>query len=398
MLRNKKIVLCVTGGIAAYKCPELVRLLVKAGAQVRVVMTRAASDFVTARALAVVSRNEVTVDFFDSSNNWNNHVALAEWADLVLMAPLTANTLAKMAAGQCDNIVLAVYLSARSPVVVAPAMDLEMYRHATVKENLGHIRGHGVVVIPPESGELASGLTGEGRMAAPESIVAQVSSMFPAAMPLSGKKVLLNAGPTYEAIDPVRFIGNRSSGKMGVALAEAFYALGADVELVLGPSPLTAISEGITVVRVEDAEAMRREMTARFGQADIAVCSAAVADYRPEHAENRKIKKREEKLTISLVRTPDILAELVAMKKKRQILVGFALETEELEKNALKKLAQKNLDVVVANMAGVAGSGIGVDDNAVTLIDRSNKITKFELKSKQAVARDIVSYLIEMSK
>lgn len=392
MLQHKKILLGVTGGIAAYKCASLVRLFVKEGAEVKVVMTQSAASFVTPQTLSVLSKNQVTIDFFDAGNNWNNHVALAEWADVMLVAPLTANTLAKMASGLCDNVLLATYLSAKTKTIVAPAMDLDMYKHATTRANLEKITANGNLVIPAESGELASGLEGEGRMAEPEHIVEFVKKHFAGNLPLYGKKVLVNAGPTYEAIDPVRFIGNRSSGKMGIAIADCFAEKGAEVTLVLGPSSVLPSYKNVKVIHVESAEQMYNAMVKHFPQMDIAVCSAAVADYRPATVAPSKIKKTGEELNLKLVRTQDILQELGRIKQK-QCLVGFALETENLEGYAVKKLKNKNLDMVVANSANGQGSGFGVDTNRITIIDKHNKITNFELKNKREVAADIVNYI-----
>ncbi len=393
MLQHKKIILGVCGGIAAYKSAELVRLLKKSGAEVKVVMTRAATDFVTARTLSVLSENEVCSEFFDATDNWNNHVHLAEWADLFLIAPLTANTLSKMASGACDNLLMAVYLSARCKVMIAPAMDLEMYRHETVKKNLAVVAERGVLVIPAEKGALASGLYGEGRMAEPQTILQSVKEYYGASLPFKGKKVLVNAGPTFEAIDPVRFIGNRSSGKMGSSLANRFAEAGAEVTLVLGPAAAGQIRSDIKLIQVETAGEMFTACMELFSQSSIIICSAAVADYRPEKVQSAKIKKSDDALTIRFVRTPDILAEMGRRKKAGQILVGFALETDQLEKYAEKKLKEKNLDLIVANQAIQEDGGFGSDNNQVTLIDKNNKITKFELKSKAAVAKDIIDYL-----
>lgn len=395
MLRHKKIILGISGGIAAYKCAHLVRLLVKQEAEVRVVMTQAATQFVTPQTLSVLSKNEVLTEFFNADLNWNNHVHLAEWADILLIAPLTANTLAKMAVGFCDNLLVATYLSAKSKAIVAPAMDLDMYKHPTVKKNLDVLASFGNEIIPAESGELASGLVGEGRMAEPETIVHYLSNFFSKHLPLNGKSVLVNAGPTYEAIDPVRFIGNRSSGKMGIAIAETFAALGAQVTLVLGPSFVEIKDRSIELIRVESADEMFETMLSRFHDKDIVICSAAVADYKPANISPLKIKKKDETLSLELVKTKDILAEIGQQKKDKQYLVGFALETNDIEGYALQKLKSKNLDLIVANSASETGSGFGVDTNKVTFIDKHNKITKFELKSKQDVARDIANYLLE---
>ena len=395
MLRHKKIVLGVTGGIAAYKCAYLVRHLVKEGAQVKVIMTPAAAEFVSPKTLSVLSRNEVLVDFFDQDNNWNNHVQLGEWADLLLIAPLTANTLAKMASGLCDNLLLATYLSARSKTIVAPAMDLEMYQHPTVKKNLDTLGSFGNLVIPAERGELASGLSGEGRMAEPEHIVEYLKSYFSGGLPLHGRRVLVNAGPTYEAIDPVRFIGNRSSGKMGIAIAEELAARGAEVTLVLGPSREPVNTDLLNLVRVESSAQMYEATVANFEDKHIVVCSAAVADYKPARVSDSKIKKKEEDLTLELVRTQDILAEL-GRRKQGQCLVGFALETDRVLEYAGEKLKKKNLDMIVANSASEPGSGFTVDTNKITILDKHNKIIKFELKPKREAAVDIVNHIISL--
>lgn len=394
-LKNKHILLGITGGIAAYKCANLVRLLVKEGAHVKVVMTKAAEDFVTARTLSVLSKEEVVTGFFDSNNNWNNHVALAEWADAMVIAPLTANSLAKLATGLCDNVVTACYLSARSKVFVAPAMDLDMYQHPTTKTNLETLHRNGTLVIPAESGELASGLSGEGRMAEPEHILEFVQRALGQQLPLSGKKVLVNAGPTYEAIDPVRFIGNRSSGKMGVALADAFAKAGADVTLVLGPSHERPKERNVTLVAVESAEDMYQACSRVFPEVAIAVLSAAVADYKPGKVAESKIKKQDAGFSLDLVKTTDVL-ETLGRQKKHQILAGFALETNNLLEYAMAKIQKKNLDFIVANSAVEKGAGFGTDTNKVTVIDKHNKITNFELKSKQEVAKDIADFAIKL--
>lgn len=396
MLQRKHIILGITGGIAAYKCAQLVRLLVKEGAEVRVVMTPAATDFVTPKTLSVLSRNEVLTDFFDSGNNWNNHVQLAEWADVLLIAPLTANTLAKMATGVCDNLLLAVYLSARTKTIVAPAMDLDMYQHPTVRHNLESLRSIGQGIIPAQTGELASGLFGEGRMAEPEQIVDFLKGFFEAQLPLRGKRALVTAGPTYEAIDPVRFIGNRSSGKMGIALAQRLAELGAEVTLVLGPVGVPVNEKRINVIRVESAEEMYNAALGNYDNRDIVICSAAVADYKPVRPSASKLKKQgtgSSNFALELTETKDVLLEL-GKRKQRQFLVGFALETENLLANAGQKLVKKNLDLIVANAANEPGSGIGSDANSVTLIDRDNKTTKFELKPKTEVAADIVNAIM----
>ena len=396
-LKNKHILLGITGGIAAYKCAHLVRLLIKEGAIVKVVMTKASEEFVTAKTLSVLSKHVVVTDFFDTNNNWNNHVALAEWADAIIVAPLTANTLAKFATGLCDNIVTACYLSARTKVFVAPAMDLDMYQHPTTKQNIDTLRKNGNIIIPAESGELASGLIGEGRMAEPENIVHFISQYFEENRPLSGKKVLVNAGPTYEAIDPVRFIGNRSSGKMGVAIADEFAKLGADVTLVLGPSNQVPSEKSVTIIKVESAEDMFKSCDSIFKNIDIAVLSAAVADYKPKSVADSKIKKKDSELSLELTKTIDIL-ETLGKQKTHQLLVGFALETDNVLEYAKAKIAKKNLDFIVANSAIEIGAGFGVDTNKITIIDKHNKMYNFELKSKQEVAKDIVLFAINYLK
>lgn len=397
MLQNKKIVLGITGGIASYKCAFLVRLLVKEGAEVKVILTKAAAEFITPQTLSVLSKNTVLVDFFDADHNWNNHVHLAEWADVLLIAPLTANTLAKMAGGLCDNLLLATYLSARSKTIVAPAMDLDMYQHPAVKQNLEQIKTYGNLIIPAESGELASGLSGEGRMAEPEHIVVYLNKFFLQNASLLGKSALINAGPTYEAIDPVRFIGNRSSGKMGIAIAEALAAEGAQVTLVLGPSSVEVKNKAIRVIRVESGDEMFNAMISDFKDKDIVICSAAVADYRPVHVSDVKIKKKEETMSLELIKTKDILAEL-GKQKQNQFLMGFALETHNIMEYARQKLKNKNLDAIIANSASEPGSGFAGDTNKITIIDKHNKITNFELKSKPAAAKDIVNYIIDITK
>jgi phosphopantothenoylcysteine decarboxylase / phosphopantothenate---cysteine ligase len=394
VLTGKKIILGISGGIAAYKCPQLVRLLLKEGAEVRVIMTPGASDFVTPQTLGVVSRHEVLTDFFDANHNWNNHVKLAEWADLLLVAPLTANTLAKMASGLCDNLLLAVYMSMRNKTIVAPAMDLEMYRHRTVTENLSKLGLAGNLVVPPGTGELASGLSGEGRMAEPEEIVGFLNEYLSASLPLKGRRALVNAGPTYEAIDPVRFIGNMSSGKMGIAIAEELALLGARVTLVLGPSSLSP-AQPVSVVRVTSSDEMYSATLKHSESKDIIVCAAAVADYKPVEERRSKMKKTDEKLSLDLTRTKDILGALGA-NKRAGVLVGFALETENLIPNATEKLKKKNLDLIVANPANEAGSGIGADNNRISLIDRNNKTVNFELLSKREAAREICAAIIRL--
>lgn len=392
MLKGKKILLGVCGGIAAYKSAYLVRLLVKAGADVQVVMTPGAHQFITALTLSALSKKPVLTDFSNGTQGeWNNHVKLGMEADLVVIAPATANTLSKMAIGNCDNLLMAVYLSARCPVMFAPAMDLDMYKHKSTVENLGRLKSFGNVMIKPGVGELASGLEGEGRMAEPEEIMAEIEEFFEISTSLKGKKLLISAGPTYEAIDPVRFIGNHSSGKMGVAIAEVAAKRGAEVKLVIGPSSVETNHPNIERVNVTSAEDMYQACTKNFKGIDVAIMTAAVADYRPASIAKEKIKKKDAALHIELEPTKDILAELGKLKKKGQTLVGFALETEDELKNASGKLKSKNLDFIVLNSLKDKGAGFQHDTNKITIIDRNNKTTEFELKSKQEVAKDIIN-------
>ncbi|MFA7445261.1 MAG: bifunctional phosphopantothenoylcysteine decarboxylase/phosphopantothenate--cysteine ligase CoaBC [Flavobacteriaceae bacterium] len=396
VLRGKKILLGISGGIAAYKTALLVRLLVKEGAQVQVVMTPAAKDFVTPLTLSTLSKREVFSAFYDPQDEnakWNNHVELALWADFLLIAPATANTLSKMANGTCDNLLLATYLSAKSKVYFAPAMDLDMYKHPTTLENFTKLQAFGNVMIPAETGELASGLSGEGRMAEPENIVAFIKSDLEKNLPLRGKKALVTAGPTYEAIDPVRFIGNHSSGKMGFDIAQALAEKGAEVTLVAGPTHLTIQHSGINLVKVLSALQMFEACHKVYDNVDIVVAAAAVADYRPKEVAAQKIKKKDENLTIELEKTQDILASLGAGKTK-QFLVGFALETENEVENAMQKIQKKNLDLIVLNSLNDEGAGFGKATNKVTFIDKNKTIEQFPLKTKEEVAQDIVNKII----
>lgn len=396
VLKGKKILLGISGGIAAYKTASLVRLLVKEGAQVQVVMTPASKDFVTPLTLSTLSKREVFSAFYDEQDKdaeWNNHVELALWADLLLIAPATANTLSKMANGTCDNLLLATYLSAKSPVYFAPAMDLDMYKHPTTLENFTKLQEFGNIMIPAESGELASGLSGEGRMAEPENIVAFIKNDLEKQLPLKGKKALVTAGPTYEAIDPVRFIGNHSSGKMGFDIAQALADLGAEVTLVSGPTHLTIQHSNINLVKVMSALQMYEACHKVYQDMDVVVAAAAVADYRPKVAALQKIKKQEATLQIELEKTQDILASLGA-KKGKQFLVGFALETENEVENAMQKIQKKNLDLIVLNSLNDAGAGFGKATNKVTFIDKNKNIEQFPLKSKEEVAQDIVNKII----
>ncbi len=392
MLQGKKILIGITGSIAAYKIAALVRLLVKQQAEVRIIMTAAAKDFVTPLTLSTLSKNEVLSEIADNST-WANHVMLGRWADVMLIAPLSCNTLAKMAHGQCDNLLLAVYLSATCPVVVAPAMDEDMWHHPSTKNNLEKITLFGNHIIPVENGELASGLTGEGRMAEPETIINWLNGFFLHQSELKGKKVLVTAGPTYEAIDPVRFISNHSTGKMGIAIAEEMKNRGAEVTLVLGPTTV-AVKEGINIIHVKSAEQMYDACIAAFPDTDIAVMSAAVADYTPVTMANEKIKKTEEQFTIGLTKTKDILKSL-GEQKKHQLLVGFALETNNEKEYALKKLHAKNADFIVLNSLNDAGAGFGHDTNKITIFDKQGNEYPFEVKTKKEVAIDIVNTIIK---
>lgn len=397
ILSGKKVVLGVTAGIAAYKSAYIVRELIKRGAEVKVIMTPASRDFVTPLTLSTLSKNEVLSSFTDEEDEnaqWNNHVEIGLWADLMLIAPATANTLSKMAHGTCDNLLLAVYLSAKCPVYYAPAMDLDMYKHPSTLKTFEQLNRFGNIQIPAGVGELASGLYGQGRMAEPSEIVDFVATDLLSSSPLYGKKVLITAGPTYEAIDPVRFIGNYSSGKMGFALARAASAMGAEVELISGPTALEASHPAINLTRVVDARQMYKECVDRFHGVDLAILSAAVADYRPADPADQKIKKKSEELSIKLVKNPDILAQL-GLDKRNQVLVGFALETENEIEHAQAKIQKKNLDLIVLNSLRDPGAGFGKDTNKVTLIDKDNKQTPFEVKDKQAVADDIVQFIIE---
>ncbi len=397
MLRGKKILLGITGGIAAYKTTFLVRLLIKAGAEVKIILTQSAADFVTPLTLATLSKNPVLQSFVQEdgeSTDWNNHVELGLWADLMLIAPATANTLSKMASGTCDNLLLATYLSAKCPVYFAPAMDLDMYRHPSTKKSFDTLESYGNIMIPATSGELASGLFGEGRMAEPEDIVSFITDRLSQNLPLSGKKVLITAGPTYEALDPVRFIGNHSSGLMGYELAGRAANLGAEVILISGPSALDLEDDKVVIERVVSAAEMYEKAHKYFDKIDIAIGAAAVSDYRPKDVADQKIKKDNEQIELELVKNKDILLSL-GQKKKKQYLVGFALETENEIENAQKKLKKKNLDAIVLNSLNDEGAGFSKTTNKISFIDKNLKITAFDLKTKAAVAEDIWHEIIK---
>ena len=395
-MQGKHIIVGVTGGIAAYKTAILVRELVKRGAEVKVIMTEKAKEFITPLTLATLSRNPVLVDFFDPTDGrWNSHVSLGLWADAYIIAPATANTLAKMAHGMADNLLTTTYLSARCPVFAAPAMDLDMYAHVATQENLQTLRTRGVQMIEPASGFLASGLEGKGRMAEPEVIAQFVADKLQANLPLTGKNILITAGPTYEKIDPVRFIGNYSSGKMGYAIAETCAQLGATVTLVSGPVQIKAQHANIHVTAVESAAEMFQATTTAFSQADAAILCAAVADFTPTTKADSKIKRGDSGMCIELQPTQDIAAALGSAKKDTQVLVGFALETDNEAANAASKLARKNLDFIVLNSLRNPGTCFGYDNNQITIIDRNGQTKAFPAKSKQAVAADIVENLCE---
>jgi phosphopantothenoylcysteine decarboxylase / phosphopantothenate---cysteine ligase len=392
-MKGKKIVVGITGSIAAYKAIYLVRLLVKAGAEVKVIMTPAAKDFVSSLTLSTLSKNPVLADLFDEQS-WANHVMLGRWADVMIIAPLSCNTLSKMAYGQCDNLLLATYLSATCPVVVAPAMDEDMWHHPSTRQNLDRLISFGNRVIPVESGELASGLFGDGRMAEPDSIFTFLKDHFFSTGRLTGKKALVTAGPTYEAIDPVRFIGNHSSGKMGLAIAKELKRQGAAVTLIMGPSEVKIPENEVNVVRVNSAQDMYDACQAIYSDTDIAIMSAAVADYTPVEKAAQKIKKKEETFEIRLTKTKDILKSLGEKKRQGQVLVGFALETADEKSYALDKLEKKNADMIVLNSLNDDGAGFGLDTNKITIFQRGGKEVKFDTKPKEAVAKDIVDFII----
>lgn len=399
MLRNKNIIIGVTASIAAYKSAFLIRLLVKAGVNVKVIMTPSSCEFITPLTLSTLSKNPVLIDFVkDKTGRWNNHVELGLWADALVIAPASANTIAKMANGLCDNLLLAAYLSARCKVYIAPAMDLDMYKHPATTENLKRLRSFGNSIINPGFGELASGLNGEGRMAEPEEIFDHLSKALSNNLPFTGKKVLVTAGPTYEAIDPVRFIGNHSSAKMGFAIAEEFADQGAEVTLVCGPNALKTTNPNIHRIDITSAEELYTASVKAFKSVNIAILSAAVADYKPAKTADQKIKKASGTKSIDLVPTKDTLLELGKLKKPNQLLIGFALETENEKDNAKAKIKKKNLDLIVLNSLNDKGAGFKTDTNKITIFDKYNKSIKFELKSKAEVAKDIVNEVRKITK
>ena len=394
MLRGKHIILGVTGSIAAYKAATLTRLLVKEGASVKVVMTPLAKEFITPLTMATLSKSPIMVDFYNPENgDWNSHVDLGLWADLYLIAPASANTIGKMAGGIADNLLLTTYLSAKCPVMVAPAMDLDMYKHPATQRNLKVLQSFGNIIIEPESGELASGLIGKGRMEEPEKIVSFITGYFARQADFKGKKVVVTAGPTYEKIDPVRFIGNYSSGKMGLAIAEELAGRGAEVVLVCGPVNLKTCHPAIRRVDVESAAQMYEVTSKEFVNSDVAVLSAAVADFTPKEKADHKIKRGKDDLLLELLPTKDIAAELGRIKTVSQLLIGFALETNDEEINALSKMQRKNLDMIVLNSLNDKGAGFSVDTNKVTILDKAGDKTVYELKTKVEVAKDIVDQI-----
>lgn len=393
MLKGKKILLCVTGSIAAYKSVILVRLLVKAGAEVKVIMTESAKDFVTPLTFSTLSKNPVLTDLFDEQS-WANHVMLGRWADVMLIAPASCNTIAKMANGICDNLLLAVYLSSKCAVVIAPAMDEDMWLHPSTKQNIEVLKQRGNEFLAVNNGELASGLTGEGRMMEPEEIMDFLEDFFSKDASLKGINALVTAGPTYEAIDPVRFIGNHSSGKMGTAIAEELFKRGANVQLVIGPSDIK-IRSGINTKKVISADEMYDACMQQFDSYDIIIMAAAVADFTPKKKAVEKIKKGGEGITLELVKTKDILLKSGQLKTKNQTVVGFALETNNEKANAIEKLKAKNADMIVLNSLKYEGAGFGYDTNKITIFDKNNKEYQFSTKTKKQVAADIVNTIIQ---
>jgi phosphopantothenoylcysteine decarboxylase / phosphopantothenate---cysteine ligase len=394
-LKDKKIVVGISGSIAAYKSAILVRMLIKAGASVKVVMTSNATEFIAPLTLSTLSKNPVYIDV-TNEETWNNHVELGLWADCIIIAPATANTMAKMANGICDSMLNAVYLSAKCPVMIAPAMDLDMWIHPSTKRNMRLLENDNVQIIPVGHGELASGLIGDGRMAEPETIVSFIEDFFQSKKKLLNKKILITAGPTFEQIDPVRYIGNRSSGKMGIEIAEYAANLGAEVTLILGPTYLKPRNKRINTIEVQSADQMFEVATKNFPTSDIAILSAAVADYKPAEVATQKIKKNDDSLDLHLIKNKDIAKYLGENKKENQILIGFALETNNEMNNAISKIHKKNLDFIVLNSLQDEGAGFGHDTNKINIINKLGVVKKFDLKSKKEVAQDIINELIEL--
>ncbi len=399
MLENKNILIGVTGGIAAYKTANIIRLFVKEGANVKVVMTEHAKKFITPLTLATLSKNPVVSEFYNPENgDWNSHVSLGLWSDLFLIAPATANTIAKMANGIADNLLLTTYLSAKCPVFVAPTMDLDMFNHPTTQKNINTLVSFGNHIMEPEEGELASGLSGKGRMAEPETIVEEIKRFFSKKKlnKVTGKKLLINAGPTREAIDPVRYISNHSTGKMGIAIAAAAADSGFDVTLIVGPVNIVPKNSSIKIINVVSAKEMTEQCLKKFPESDVAILAAAVADFTPSDYRNQKIKSNGKGLSLNLIPTADIAGSLGKIKKESQILVGFALETENEVSNAKKKLLKKNLDLIILNSLNDEEAGFGFDTNKITIIDKYDKIDIFGLKSKDQVAKDIIDKVVSM--
>ena len=394
VLKGKHILLGVAGGIAAYKSAFLVRFFIKAGAKVKVVITPDAEEFVTPLTLSTLSKNPVLSSFTDSEKNWNNHVELGDWADIMCIAPATANTLSKMVTGKSDNLLLTTYLSAKCPIYIAPAMDLDMYKHHTTQSNIKDLKKSNHIFIEPESGELASGLKGKGRMAEPENIVKFIEQNLLKQMPLSQKKVLITAGPTYEPIDPVRYIGNHSSGKMGYELAKKALSLGAEVFLISGPTHLTIQHSNLKLINVKTADEMFEHAMKYYDDVDIAIASAAVSDYKPKTVFDKKVKKINDEFSIKLVKNPDILLTF-GHKKNNQFLVGFALETNDEVKHAQQKLEKKNLDFIVLNSLNDKGAGFRSETNKISIITKDN-IKRFDVKTKSEVAQDIFDEILKM--
>ena len=397
ILSGKKVLLGISGGIAAYKTPNLVRCLIKKGAEVKVVMTDSAKDFVTPLSLSTVSKNPVHSSFKsdDEDGVWNNHVELGLWADFMLICPATANTLFKMANGNCDNLLLGVYLSCKSETFFAPAMDLDMYKHQSTKESINKLISFGNILIPPAHGELASGLSGEGRLPEPHEIVDFIEKHYTKNLPLEGKKVLISAGPTIEELDPVRYISNHSSGKMGYSLAETALSLGAEVKLISGPTNQSISSENIKIVHIKTGNELLEAISNDYNNSDIVIMAAAVSDYKPIEFSEKKIKKDNNELNIKFEKTTDILFEL-GQNKKNQILVGFALENNNELSNAINKLEKKNLDLIVLNSLNDEGAGFGYDTNKITVVDCSGNVTPYKLKKKNEVADDVFKHIIEL--
>ena len=395
VLSGKKILLGISGGIAAYKSAILVRLFIKHGAEVKVVMTPDAKEFITPLTLSTLSKNPVHSSFTseDEDETWNNHVELGMWADLIIICPATANTLSKMANGNCDNLLIAVYLSAKCPVYFAPAMDLDMYKHQSTKDSIAKLEKNGNILIPVESGELASGLVGEGRLAEPESIISFIEADIMKSLPLRGKKILVTAGPTYEAIDPVRYISNHSSGRMGYEIAKKAVELGAKVFLVSGPSNQEISNHSIDLLKVVTSQEMHAEVLNHFNDIDVVIMAAAVSDFKPKDFSNKKIKKGNIQPKIELEKTKDILLELGKLKKN-QFLVGFALENENEVENSIKKLKDKNLDLIILNSLNDKGAGFGTETNKITIINKKEEKTNFDLKDKSEVAEDILNHIM----